>query len=83
MSDIVITINGAPVSVSEGAVVATALAVANIAAPLRSVTGQPRGPLCGMGLCGECRVTIDGVPHMHSCQTICQHGMEVTTDASA
>ena len=43
----------------------------------RSVTGAPRAPLCGMGICYECRVTIDGTPHRLSCQTLCADGMEV------
>jgi D-hydroxyproline dehydrogenase subunit gamma len=47
----------------------------------RSVKGDPRGPLCGMGICFECRVTIDGIPHSPSCQTLCRAGMEVRTDA--
>ncbi|HEY3579109.1 MAG TPA: 2Fe-2S iron-sulfur cluster-binding protein [Pyrinomonadaceae bacterium] len=46
----------------------------------RSVTGEPRGPLCGMGICFECRVTIDGVAHVRSCQTLCENGMDVRTD---
>ena len=45
----------------------------------RSVTGEPRGPLCGMGICFECRATIDGMPHQRSCQILCAAGMEVRT----
>jgi hypothetical protein len=44
------------------------------------VTGQLRGPLCGMGICFECRLTIDGLPQRASCQTFCRTGMEVRTD---
>jgi len=33
-----------------------------------SVTGEPRGPLCGMGICFECRATVHGVPHQRTCQ---------------
>ena len=33
-----------------------------------SVTGEPRGPLCGMGICFECRTTVDGREHVRSCQ---------------
>ncbi len=33
-----------------------------------SVTGEPRAPLCGMGVCMECRATVDGVPHQRTCQ---------------
>jgi len=47
----------------------------------RSVSGELRGPLCGMGICMECRVTLNGHPHERSCQTLCAPGMEVVTDA--
>jgi sarcosine oxidase subunit alpha len=33
-----------------------------------------------MGICLECRVTINGQPHRRSCQTLCEPGMEVQTD---
>ena len=46
----------------------------------RSVSGEPRGPLCGMGICFECRVTIGGRAHCRSCQEVCRPGMEVRTD---
>jgi aerobic-type carbon monoxide dehydrogenase small subunit (CoxS/CutS family) len=44
----------------------------------RSVSGELRGPLCGMGVCFECRVAIDGRRHVRSCQLLCREGMEVT-----
>lgn len=46
----------------------------------RSVTGEPRGPLCGMGICFECRVTLNGERHVRSCMVIVETGMEVLTD---
>ncbi len=33
----------------------------------RSVSGEPRGVLCAMGICFECRVEISGVPHRRAC----------------
>ncbi|MEH6460669.1 (2Fe-2S)-binding protein [Chitinimonas sp. JJ19] len=42
-----------------------------------SVSGQPRAALCGMGVCFECRVTIDGQPHQRACQRVVYEGMEV------
>jgi sarcosine oxidase subunit alpha len=45
-----------------------------------SVTGEARGPLCGMGTCHECRVTINAVPHERSCMVLCQPGMVIRTD---
>ncbi len=76
-----ITINGSPRMVHPGTTVAAALLAAGVTAFRYSVTGEPRGPLCGMGICFECRVTIDGVPHCRSCQTLCRPGMAVVTDA--
>ncbi len=74
-------VNGKTVSVSPGTVVAAAIASADESSFRRSVSGKPRGPLCGMGLCGECRVTINGRPSCPSCQTLCEPAMEVRTDA--
>ncbi|KQW87082.1 hypothetical protein ASC94_27040 [Massilia sp. Root418] len=45
----------------------------------RSVSGALRGPLCGMGVCHECRVTIDGRAHQLACQALCTPGMQVRT----
>lgn len=81
MSDNVkITINGEPVSVSPMTVVATAIASEGITRFRRSVTGKPRTPLCGMGVCFECRVTINAQPNIRSCQILCEDGMEIVTD---
>lgn len=77
---ITITVNGAQVQVPAGITVAVALMLLN--QPCRvSVLGQPRGPLCAMGICYECRVTIDGTPNRLGCQTLCAPGMEVRTHA--
>jgi sarcosine oxidase subunit alpha len=73
-------VNGKPVTVPAGAMVSTAIAAAGFDLFRRSVTGQPRGPLCGMGICFECRVTVGGRQHVRSCQTACASGMEVQTD---
>jgi D-hydroxyproline dehydrogenase subunit gamma len=82
MTDTVtLTVNGRPVTVESGVMVSTAVALAGFAAFRRSVTGEPRAPLCGMGICFECRVTIDGRAHCRSCQIPCAEGMEVRTDA--
>jgi sarcosine oxidase subunit alpha len=34
-----------------------------------------------MGVCFECRATIDGVPHRRACLVTCAPGMEICTDA--
>ena len=75
-----VKVNGASVEVPAGATVAAAILTLGEAAFRRSVRGEPRGPLCGMGICFECRVTVDGVPYARSCQTLCAAGMEIETD---
>jgi sarcosine oxidase subunit alpha len=34
-----------------------------------------------MGVCQECRVTVDGRPDQRACMTAVRDGMEVATDA--
>jgi sarcosine oxidase subunit alpha len=73
-------INGNRVLVPTGSTVAAALLTAGQSTFRRSVSGELRGPLCGMGICFECRVTIDDVPHCRSCQILCREGMTVWTE---
>ena len=77
---VTLVVNGASVSMPVGSTVAAAILKSGINSFRRSVDGDPRGPLCGMGICFECRVTIDGEPHCRSCQTVCKNGMDVRTD---
>ncbi|MGO9338211.1 MAG: (2Fe-2S)-binding protein [Terracidiphilus sp.] len=73
-----ITVNGKQVRVATGTSVAAAMMMAG--EPCRySVSGEARGPLCGMGICMECRVTVDGVLHQRTCQLLCSAGMDVVT----
>ena len=78
---VTLKVNGKSVSVPPGTMVSAAVSLAGAAFFRRSVTGEPRGPLCGMGICFECRVTIDGRAHCRSCQIPCAVGMDVRTDA--
>ena len=75
-----LVVNGVSVEMPVGSMVSAAILKTGIYAFRRSVTGEPRGPLCGMGICFECRVTIDGEQHCRSCQTVCRDGMNVSTD---
>jgi predicted molibdopterin-dependent oxidoreductase YjgC len=75
-----ISVDGADVIVSAGTTVAAAVLSAGVVKFRRSVTGEVRSALCGMGICFECRVTIDGKAHARSCQIICSDGMIVRTD---
>jgi D-hydroxyproline dehydrogenase subunit gamma len=76
---VTLRVNGERVTVFAGVTVAVALAIAGQACR-SSVSGEARRPLCGMGICFECRVSINGVPHCRSCQVLCEPGMDVETD---
>jgi predicted molibdopterin-dependent oxidoreductase YjgC len=76
---ITLSIDGRSVSVAEGTTVAAAILIAGHTAFRSSITGEPRGALCGMGVCFECRVSINDIPHSRSCQTLCRPGMTVNT----
>jgi D-hydroxyproline dehydrogenase subunit gamma len=77
---ITLLINNKTVSVAEGSTVATAIFASDAENFRRSVSGEPRFPLCGMGICFECRVTIDGVKHQKTCQILAENGMQVETE---
>lgn len=74
-----VTINGVETRVEEGTSVAAALINARVWHFRDSVDGNPRAPICAMGICFECRVTIDGHPHRRACLEVCRSGMEVST----
>jgi aerobic-type carbon monoxide dehydrogenase small subunit (CoxS/CutS family) len=77
MHEVQLTINGQPVRMPVGSIVAAAIAQAGVTSSRHSVSGEARAPLCGMGICFECRVTINGRAYALSCQTLCEEGMEV------
>lgn len=79
LSQVTMTVNGSPILVPTGTTVAAAMTIAGQACR-SSVSGEPRGPLCGMGICFECRVAINGRPHRLGCQVLCEQGMDVRTD---
>jgi sarcosine oxidase subunit alpha len=77
--NITLTVNGSPVVVPLGTTVAVAMMLAGHACRI-SVSGEPRGPLCGMGICFECRVAVNGRSYCRGCQILCEPGMEVSTN---
>lgn len=81
LPDVTIVADGRELRVAAGTSVAAALLGAGISAFRRSVVGEPRAPLCGMGICHECRVTINGVPHQRACLVTASDGLTVGTTA--
>jgi D-hydroxyproline dehydrogenase subunit gamma len=78
-NEITVQVNGRAIEVQAGSMATAALALAGIDAPRKSVTGGPRGPMCGMGICFECCAMVNG-RRLRTCQTVCLAGMEIRTD---
>ena len=74
-----VLVNGERVKAAKGITVAAALLNASTASFRSSVTGEPRGPVCGMGICYECRVTVDDVEHQRACMRVVAEGMRIET----
>jgi len=74
-----IEVNGRAIRVPYGMSVAAALLLAEEWTFRTSVSGEPRGAVCGMGICFECRVTINGRANCRSCLVAVEDGMEIGT----
>ena len=74
-----IEIDGKQLRVPSGVSVAAAILLSGQNAFRTSLSGEPRGALCGMGICFECRVTVDGHPNRRSCQMAVRDGMVIET----
>jgi predicted molibdopterin-dependent oxidoreductase YjgC len=72
------TFDGQELPACEGETVAAALLAANRRAFRRTGRrGEPRGLFCGMGVCFDCLVRIDGRPNVRACQVPVAEGMSV------
>lgn len=72
-------VNDREVEVVEGSTVVAAIHAAGAGASRLSVRGEPRAALCGMGICFECRATVDGTAQLRTCLLPVAAGMEVQT----
>jgi aerobic-type carbon monoxide dehydrogenase small subunit (CoxS/CutS family) len=70
-----IQVNGKQVIAYQGETIATVLLAAGWHMFRHSaLSGEPRGMYCGMGLCFDCLVTVNGQPNVRACVTFAQPG---------
>ncbi len=75
-----IEVDGRPVEAFLGETVAAALIAAGRLTLRRTDRAHaPRGLYCGIGICFECLIGIDGRPRVRACQTPVAPGMRVDT----
>ncbi len=72
----VLTLEGVRATVPAGTTVLAALQNAGLWPLRRSLSGEARGALCGMGSCYECRAVVDGLL-VRTCLTPARDGQNV------
>ena len=79
-----VTVDGLPMPARPGQTVAAALlAAGRISWRDTRKSGRPRGLFCGIGVCFDCLVVVNGVPDVRACQRLLADGDEVRTQHGA
>jgi hypothetical protein len=74
-----ITFDGRPVPAAAGQTVGAALYAAGIRSwRTTRFGGRRRGLFCGIGVCFDCLITVNGTPALRACQVEARPGDEVT-----
>lgn len=71
------TWEGEKVSAYPGETILGALLARGVRTLRETPGGQPRGMLCGIGLCFDCLVTVNGTPSCRACVTPAAAGLVV------
>lgn len=79
--DITLTFDGRALPVQPGDTVGAALTRAGVRAwRTTRRRGRPRGLFCGIGICYDCLLTVDGAPDQRACLVPAADGMVVSGD---
>jgi len=76
-------VDGEPIQAYPGDTIASALYAQGKRVWRVSRSGDQRGLFCGIGLCFDCLVTVDGEPNQRACVTTVAQGMRVMTNLAA
>jgi predicted molibdopterin-dependent oxidoreductase YjgC len=81
---VVFEIDGRSVSAEEGETLLGALWAAHVRSLHRTArSGESRGFFCGIGVCFDCLVVVDGERSVRACMTPIAEGMQVETQQDA
>jgi D-hydroxyproline dehydrogenase subunit gamma len=72
-----VTLDGRVVVAHVGESVAAVLFAEGVAATRHTRRGAPRGVYCGMGVCFDCVLIVDGIPNTRACLTWVKDGMVI------
>ena len=75
-----IDVDGRKLFAHEGETIAAVLLAAGIrVCRFTPKKHGPRGVYCGIGLCQECVMVVNGVPNIRTCQTLATPGCKILT----
>lgn len=78
---VTLSVNGKKVQAYKGETILAALLAAGYKRLKKSPANHdPRSALCGMGVCFECIVTVNGIPNTRSCMIEVGNNMEIEID---
>ncbi|MBI5589021.1 MAG: (2Fe-2S)-binding protein [Deltaproteobacteria bacterium] len=77
MKQFEIYVNGQPVPATPGQTIAEAMLANGLRTCRNTRSHSPRGVFCGMGICYECRMIVDGIPNVRTCMTPATPGSRI------
>ena len=79
--EVKVLLDGRPARAFAGETVAAVLIAEEGLRARRTAGGAARGIYCGMGVCFDCLVVVDGVPNTRACMTLVADGMRIERQA--
>ena len=76
---VTIIVDGVPLPAYEGETIAGALMASGRRAWRQTRHGEPRGIFCGIGVCFDCLVTVNGTRNVRACLAPVAAGLVVQT----
>ena len=77
-------VDGQPITVREGQTVAAVLlGMGRVSWRTTRIGGRPRGVFCGIGVCHDCLVVVNGIPDVRACQRLVADGDRIRTQHGA
>lgn len=74
------TFDGREIPFVSGQTVGAALTAAGIRSwRTTRVEGRPRGLFCGIGICFDCLLVVDGRPNQRACLLLARDGMQLAS----